>query len=125
MKETREKKLWEQFSIFIRNRDADENGYVKCFTCPTIKHWKEGDCGHGIARQHKATKYDEKNNHFQCKHCNWAEGGKREVYKIEMDKKYGEGTWDLMEFKSKQKCNRSKFEIDALEKYYKDLNNKL
>lgn len=116
----KEDKLWKAFSIFIRTRDADENGMCKCFTCGFVNHWKKMDCGHGIPRQYKATKYDEKNNQVQCKRCNGFEGGKREVFKVEMDKKYGAGTWDLMELKSRQVCRRGQFEIEALTKYYKE-----
>jgi hypothetical protein len=114
-----DKKLWDVFSQFIRQRDADENGYCKCFTCGLIRHWKQMDCGHGIGRQHWGTRYSEKNNHAQCKKCNGFEGGKREVYKVEVDKRYGNGTWDLLELASKQRRKISQFEIDALEKYYK------
>lgn len=111
-------KAWRAFSLFIRLRDTDNDGYGKCFTCPRTIKYTEGDCGHGIPRQHKATKLSEKNNHLQCKHCNGFEGGRREVYKAEMDKKYGSGTWDLMEMASKQICKRTQFETDVIEKYY-------
>jgi len=117
-----DKKLWKEFSIFIRRRDTDSDGYVKCFTCGLIRHWKQVDCGHGIGRQHWGTRYNEKNNQAQCKRCNGFEGGKREVYKVEMDKKYGAGTWDLMELVSKKRSKWSQFEIDALENYYKKQN---
>jgi hypothetical protein len=96
-----EVKLWEIFSVFIRLRDTDKNGYGKCFTCPRIIHWSKGDAGHGIPRQHKATKFSECNNNLQCKHCNGFEGGMREVYKVEMDKKYGAQTWDKILVASK------------------------
>lgn len=77
------------------------------------------DCGHGIGRQHKATKYNETNNHAQCKKCNGFEGGKREVYKENVDKKYGAGTWDKLEIASRQTCKRTKFEIELMTTYYK------
>lgn len=114
-----EKKLWEVFSVFIRLRDTDENGFGKCFTCPRWIFWKNGDAGHGIPRQHKATMFDEKNNHLQCKHCNGFQGGKREVYKEEMDKRYGAQTWELMELKSKQRFHWGQFEFSAMIKHYK------
>jgi len=114
-----DKKLWKVFSEYIRRRDSNKEGYGKCFTCPRIIHWKKGDCGHGIGRQHKGTKYNEKNNHLQCKHCNGFEGGKREVYRDEMNKRYGAGTWDLMEASAKRPAKIGQFEIDQLEKYYK------
>lgn len=115
----KDQKLWKVFSEFIRLRDADENGMCKCFTCGLVRHWKQMDCGHGIGRQHKSVKYSEKNNHAQCKRCNGFEGGKREVYKEEVDKRYGKGSWDLLELQSKQPFKWSQFEVDALTGHYK------
>lgn len=115
-----DKKLWKVFSEYIRQRDADENGYCKCFTCGLMRHWRQMDAGHGIGRQHWGTRYSEKNNHAQCKRCNGFEGGKREVYKQRVDERYGAGTWDLLELASRQKSKITQFEIDAMEKYYKD-----
>ena len=115
-----DKKLWKVFSEYIRLRDSDENGYGKCITCSRIKYWKEADCGHGIGRQHKAVKYNEKNNHLQCKHCNGFEGGKREIYKQRINEMYGAGTWELLELAAKQPFKWSQFEVDALERYYKE-----
>lgn len=97
-----EDKLWDIFSVFIRLRDSDDQGICKCFTCHRRNHWTKMDAGHGIPRQHKSTKFSEMNNHAQCKHCNGFEGGKREVYKVEMDKKYGVDTWHKMEIAAKQ-----------------------
>jgi hypothetical protein len=97
-----EDKLWDIFSVFIRLRDSDEQGICKCFTCHRRNHWTKMDAGHGIPRQHKATKFNEINNNAQCKLCNGFEGGVREVYEKEMDKKYGAGTWNKMLVASKQ-----------------------
>lgn len=114
-----DKKLWKVFSEYIRLRDSDENGNVKCFTCGNIRHWTKVDCGHGIGRQHKATKFHEQNNHGQCKRCNGFEGGKREVYKEEVDKRYGAGTWDKLEVQARSVCKRGQFEIDVMCEHYK------
>jgi hypothetical protein len=114
-------KLWKVFSEFIRLRDADENGMAYCFTCGLLRHWKKGDCGHGIGRQHKSTKYNEKNNQFQCKKCNGFEGGMRERFKENMDRRYGNGTWDLMELMAKKPVKWGQFEIDAMTAHYKQL----
>jgi hypothetical protein len=112
-------KLWKWFSIYIRLRDADENGYCTCFTCGRIKKWREGDCGHGIGRQHKATKYNEINNHFQCKKCNGFEEGRKDVYAQKVDEKYGAGSWDKLIFASKQVCKRGKSDIEIMTEFYK------
>lgn len=121
-----DKKLWKIFSIYIRLRDADQNGICTCFTCGRKTIWnKNTDCGHGIPRQHFGTKYNEKNNHAQCKKCNGFEGGMREVYKSEMDKRYGSGTWDLLILSSKRKSKITQFEIDLMEKHFARLVEKL
>lgn len=114
-----DKKLWPVFSEFIRLRDADENGMCSCFTCGLMRHWKQMDCGHGLGRQHKSTKYHEKNNHAQCKRCNGFEGGMRERYKENVDKKYGKGTWDLLEMMSRKPSKWGVFEIEQLIIYYR------
>lgn len=113
-------KLWKAFSEYIRLRDSDEHGYCKCFTCGLVRHWKQMDAGHGIGRQHKATKYHEQNVHAQDKRCNGFEGGMRERYKEEVDKRYGEGTWNKLEVMARGVCKRGQFEIDVMTKYYRN-----
>jgi hypothetical protein len=97
-----EDKLWEIFSVFIRLRDSDSQGICTCFTCGRLRHWTKVDCGHGIGRQHNATKFNEWNNNAQCKACNGFEGGMREKYKENMNKKYGPQTWEKMEIAARQ-----------------------
>lgn len=110
--------LWPVFSQFIRLRDSDKNGMGKCITCGISRHWRKADCGHGVPRQHKGTKYNEQNNHLQCKKCNGFQGGMREVYKSEMDKRYGAGTWDKMIVASRQVSKLGKVEIDIMVQHY-------
>lgn len=112
-------KLWKIFSEYIRLRDSDENGNCKCFTCGLLRNWKQMDCGHGIGRQHKFTKFMETNNHAQCKKCNGFEGGRQDIYKQEVDKRYGAGTWDKMEMMSKMICKRGQFDVDIMTGFYR------
>jgi len=112
-------KLWKVFSEFIRIRDSDSNGIGRCFTCSFTADWKRFDAGHGIGRQHKSTKYDERNVHSQCKRCNGFEGGQQAIYKEEVEKRYGQGTWDELVLKSRQVCKRGKVEIEVMTEYYK------
>ena len=114
-----ETKLWKVFSEFIRLRDSDERGFGKCFTCDFRGEWKRFDAGHGLGRQHKAVKYDERNVHSQCKRCNGFEGGQQAIYKEEVNKKYGPETWDKLVIKSRQVCKRGQYEIDQMTEYYK------
>jgi hypothetical protein len=114
-----EARLWKVFSEFIRLRDADQNGFCKCFTCSNIRYWRDMDCGHGIGRQHKGTKYNEQNNHAQCGKCNGFEGGRSDVYKEEMNRRYGPHTWELMLVASKKPKKYTHFELEALTEHYK------
>ncbi len=112
--------LWPIFSLFIRFRDTNKEGIGKCFTCKLPRHYTKLDCGHGAGRQHKGTKYNERNNHIQCKKCNGFEAGRQDLYKIEMDKTYGPGTWDLMQSASRQITKMAAFEYDILTQFYFD-----
>jgi len=113
-----EDKLWEIFSVYIRLRDSNDQGICKCFTCNRRDHYTKMDCGHGIPRQHKATKFNEQNNNAQCKHCNGFEGGRREIYKEEMNKKYGPQTWEKMEVASRMTFSFSGPLLQNNIKYY-------
>jgi hypothetical protein len=112
-------KLWKVFSEFIRLRDSSPDGIAKCFTCDFRADWKRFDAGHGIGRQHKSVKYEERNVHAQCKRCNGFEGGQQAIYKEEVEKRYGKGTWNELVLKSRQVCKRGKVEIDVMTEYYK------
>ena len=112
-------KLWRIFSEYIRLRDSDNSGIGKCFTCSFTGEWRRFDAGHGIGRQHKSVKYEERNVHSQCKRCNGFEGGQQAIYKEEVEKRYGKGTWDELVLKSRQVCKRGKVDIDFMTEYYK------
>lgn len=115
-----ERVLWPWFSRYIRVRDAKPfTGVCTCFTCGRIRNWKDMDCGHGIGRQHMATKYHEANNHAQCKLCNGFEEGRKDLYAENVDLKYGKGTWNKLLVLSRGISKLGKFEFDQMAKYYK------
>lgn len=64
------KKAWRLFSLYIRQRDATSEGYVRCVSCGVMKHWKQGDAGHFIDGRRNSILFDPRNCHFQCKGCN-------------------------------------------------------
>jgi len=79
------------------------------------------DCGHGVKRQHMATKFHEKNNHAQCKICNGpAGGGRQKEYREEMNKRYGPGTWEEIDLLSRTVCKLGAFEISTMMFYFKE-----
>ena len=86
------KDLDKVFSLFIRMRASDDDGYATCFTCGQVKKWKEGDAGHFISRGAFATRWDEENVQFQDKRCNIFKGGEQYLFGQALDKSYGDGT---------------------------------
>ncbi len=112
-------KLWKIFSVYIRLRDADENGYCICCTSGMPVHWKDCDAGHFIGRRYMSTKYDERNVHSQRRFSNRFNGGEQYAHAMFIEKKYGRGTVDKLMILSRTRKSYSKFEIDALSQHYK------
>ncbi len=69
------KKLDEIFSKYIRQKYANQEGQVQCYTCPKTAHWKEMQCGHFVSRSALATRFSEDNCRVQCVGCNIFGGG--------------------------------------------------
>ena len=115
-----EDKLWKEFSLFIRLRDSDADGFGNCITCKKKAYYKESHAGHFISRRHKATKFDEKNVHLQCVACNTYNAGRQYEYSIELDRRYGKGTAEELLQKSNSLKKFTKGEIDELTKEYKE-----
>jgi len=105
------KKLDQVFSKFIRQRDADSHGRVRCFTCGRIYHWKEIQAGHYISRQHLNLRWAEYNVHPQCVGCNVFKKGNMDVYAIALQAKYG---LDILQELQRQKQKIRKFTIGEL-----------
>lgn len=58
------------FSTYIRLRDADKNGIVKCPLCWAKLFWKQAQNMHFIKRSCWLYRYDETNCHAGCYRCN-------------------------------------------------------
>ena len=84
-------KLWKIVSEYIRQKYADSDGFVKCTTCNTKKHWKEQQAGHFVPSGASSyLRYTETNIHPQCFHCNINLGSNPIEYREYMIKTYGE-----------------------------------
>src|SRR3990172_1925066 len=107
-------KLDKVFSVYIRTRTADFRGYVKCFTCPKMGHWKEFDCGHYQSRRYLPTRWDEKNCQVQCKKCNIFNQGSSDVFALRLIEKYGPDILSLLQIKKNNLCKMGRFEYGIL-----------
>tara|TARA_R100001463_G_scaffold923_2_gene4082 strand:+ start:1043 stop:1432 length:390 start_codon:yes stop_codon:yes gene_type:complete len=116
------KKLDVLFSQYIRLRNADHLGRVKCFTCGVEKHWKELQAGHFQSRSHHSTRWDEVNVQVQCVKCNMFRQGEQYKFGLYLDDRYGDGTAEELEQRAKTivKLNRVDYE-EAVERYKKKI----
>jgi len=112
------KKLDILFSQYIRRRNADHLGRVKCFTCGVEKHWKEQQAGHFQSRSHHSTRWDEVNVQVQCVKCNMFRQGEQYKFGLYLDDRFGDGTAEELENRAKTivKLNRVDYE-EAIERY--------
>ena len=107
------------FSLYVRQRDADYRGIVKCCTCGSFHQWKYLDCGHFQSRGNESTLYDEKNTGPQCKDCNVGNQGMKYEFGLYLDGKYGHKTAQRITIKSRMYCKRNRYDYEQIANEYK------
>ena len=118
-------KLDKTFSLYIRKRDTNHQGYFRCISCGRILPYEQADCGHYINRQHMATRFSEMNCNAQCRKCNRFMEGNIQGYRKGLIKKYGEDKVELLEAMQNRSVKISDFELEQMNKYYKQKTNNL
>jgi len=107
------------FSIFIRLRDIDDEGFSYCVTCGKPMTLKTSQCGHFISRRHYATRWEEKNCAAQCVGCNIYTQGKQYEFGLAIDERFGVGTAQKLLIQSKNKFKKDKAILQILINKYK------
>jgi hypothetical protein len=120
------KELDKWFSLYIRLREATNEGLVQCFTCGNVNNYKVGmQNGHFMSRQFMATRYDEQNCQVQCVGCNMFKFGEQFKFSLALDYKYGKGTAEDLLHKSRQINKMSSKDFEEKISYYKLIVEKL
>ena len=114
------KELDKWFSLYIRLRDASDEGLVQCFTSERVYHYKEIHAGHFISRRCLATRWCEINVQPQSAKDNLFGQGEQYRFGLNLDAKYGEGTAEELELKSRQTIKLSRVDYEDKISYYKD-----
>jgi hypothetical protein len=89
---TPRQKAWDYFSELIRLYYADQNGYVRCYTCGAVGRWK-GDrfqAGHFKAGRGNAVLFDRRQVRVQCAKCNLFLGGEQYKFGKRLEAELGE-----------------------------------
>jgi hypothetical protein len=109
------------FSLYIRLRDATDEGMVQCFTCGKVAHYKTGmQNGHFQSRRHLATRFDEINCQVQCIGCNMFKSGEQFKFHLNLNAKYGEDTSINLQHKAMQSVKITRVEYQDYISYYKE-----
>jgi hypothetical protein len=120
------KELDKWFSLYIRLRDATDEGMVQCCTCNKVAHYKSGmQCGHFQSRRHHSTRWNEENCQVQCIGCNCFKQGEQFRFSIYIDSKYGAGTSEYLEGLARITKKFDRIDYEDKISYYGTLVNKL
>lgn len=107
------------FSEYVRLRDADQYGMIRCISCGKRIRWKDADAGHFVSRKHSSLRFDEKNVNAQCRICNRIKFGNIEKYKRGLIIKHGRFVIDYLENKKTDIRQYTDYEIELLCSYYR------
>ena len=113
------KELDKWFSLYIRLRDADENGVVICFTSGRAYPYKNIHAGHFMSRRCLSTRWCEINVQPQSAADNLFAQGEQYKFGLNLDAKYGEGTAEELQFKARQIQKFSRIDYEEKISYYK------
>ena len=119
------KELDKWFSLYIRLREANEEGISQCFTCGKVDHYKKLQCGHFMSRRCHSTRWNETNCQVQCVGCNMFKQGEQYKFGLNLDAKYGEGCSEELQYKSKQIVKFTRVDYQDEISYYKGAVNNL
>ncbi len=115
------KELDKYFSLYIRLRDATDEGMVQCFTSGRVYHYKSIHAGHFMSRRCLSTRWCEINVQPQSAADNLFAQGEQYKFGLNLDAKYGEGTAEDLQIKSKQIQKFSRIDYEDKISYYKSL----
>ena len=113
------KELDKWFSLYIRLRDATDEGMVQCFTSGRVYHYKNIHEGHFMSRRCLSTRWCEINVQPQSAADNLFAQGEQYRFGLNLDAKYGEGTAEELQFKARQTIKLSRIDYEEKISYYK------
>lgn len=119
------KELDKWFSLYIRLRDSNDLGMVKCFTSGRVYHYKKIQAGHFMSRKHLATRWCEMNVQPQSAADNLFGQGEQYIFGLNLDTKYGEGTAEELQYKARQTVKLTRVDYEEEIVYYKNAVNNL
>ena len=87
-------KLQAVINKWVRMSYADDNGMVHCYTCSSVRHYKELDAGHAVPGLKNHCRYDIRIIRPQCDTCNRRKSGNLSVFIPKLIKEIGMEAWE-------------------------------
>lgn len=113
------------FNKYIRNRDSNSEGIVRCISCDEEFKKSEIHAGHYLpAGNNASVRFDEINVNGQCVDCNINRLGNQANYRIGLIEKYGEEKVLELEQRAKQPFKWDVERLKEIIKTYKKINKK-
>jgi hypothetical protein len=117
------------FSRYIRLKNSNEKGMVRCFTSGVEMRWQDAECGHFVSRKNYATRWMELNCRPQSKHDNQFLHGNLDVFRGKLNEEQ-DGLAEWLEEQGrqvvkptrdelKQQISEYRYKVKSLEKLKK------
>lgn len=117
---TPKQKAWNIFSEWVRRSNANDQGFVKCYTCTAFAHWKYMHSGHCFSRKDNAVFINEIVVKVQCPVCNIDLMGNTELFKKNLVKEYGFEVIEQVARSRHETVKKSAREWNEIAKFYKE-----
>jgi hypothetical protein len=107
----------------VRLREADEGGYVHCYTCGAPIHAiLEAQAGHAIPGRHNAVLLDHEICRPQCRRCNVFMGGRYEIFTAKLIRENGLEWFEEKLLKARETVKFTKGDLlELIDNYKKKL----
>lgn len=102
-----------EMSLIVRLKEADKNGFTRCFTSGDVLHYTKLQAGHYISRSHLNTRWIEQNIKPQTEYQNCFLYGNIEVFKRKLEEETP-GITDWLQEQARQVYKPSQDELKQL-----------
>jgi Bacteriophage Lambda NinG protein len=114
------KELDDVFSEFIRLRDCNHQGTVKCFVTGEKVWWRDSDAAHFHPRQHMGTRWDERNVHATTRDTNRYQADHLDMYERVMYVHYSLEILNELHWAAKSAMKFTAFELQEKITHYSE-----
>ena len=108
------KKLDKIFSKFVRLSHVDQDGLIRCYTCPHRGALERMQAGHFIPRQYRATRWELWNVKPQCFSCNMYYNGRPQEFRARLVEEMREEKVKELELLRHSKRTFTRFELKEM-----------